>query len=123
MMSGVVNADLETILRLHVQATSGSPYEVETVLDTGFTGFLTLPSALIAVLGLMFLYRQLGQLADGSFVNCDVYEGTVLWDGQPRTVEVEALDAQPLLGTAILENHEVRIPVVIGGVAPITAIP
>lgn len=122
MMTGVVNANLETILRLQVLDINGGIHEVETLIDSGFNGFLTLPPAQIATLRLPFLYRQQGQLADGSILIFNVHAATVLWDGQPRTAEVEEIDAQPLLGTAMLHNHELRIQVIDGGSATITAL-
>ena len=45
MMTGVVNAALEASLRLSVEDTRGHVHQVEAILDTGFNGFLTLPSA------------------------------------------------------------------------------
>src|SRR5437016_11400998 len=118
MMTGIVNADLEPLLRLTVRDAGSQPHDVEAVIDTGFNGFLTLPPALIAVLGLPWLCRQQGQLADGSFLTFDVYVATVDWHGQPRSVEVEAADAQPLLGMALMEGSELRIQVLPGG--PVT---
>lgn len=43
MMMGLVDANLEPRLQLIVHAASGSPQEIEVVIDTGFNGFLTLP--------------------------------------------------------------------------------
>jgi len=123
MMTGVVNAALEASLRLSVEDARGQSHEVEAILDTGFNGFLTLPSALIAALGLPWLSRQQGQLADGTFQVLDVFAAAILWDGQPRTVEVEALDAQPLIGMALMRGHELRIQVKPGGVVTIAAAP
>src|SRR5207302_3254527 len=60
MMTGIVNADLEPLLRLTVQDAGGQPHDVEAVIDTGFNGFLTLPPALIAALGLTWLCRHRG---------------------------------------------------------------
>jgi clan AA aspartic protease len=91
--------------------------------DTGFTGFLTLPAVLIAALGLPWLCRQPGILADGSVDVFDVYTATVLWDGQSRTVEVEAADAEPLVGMSLLDYHSLRIDVLAGGVVTIMALP
>ena len=123
MMTGVVNAALEASLRLSVEDPRGQLHEVEVILDTGFNGFLTLPSALIAALGLPWLSRQQGQLADGTFQVLDVFAAAILWDGQPRTVEVEALDAQPLIGMALMRGHELRVHVQPGGVVTIAAVP
>lgn len=123
MMTGSVNADLEALLRLTVRDASGRPKDVEAVIDTGFNGFLTLPPALIAALGLPWLCRQQGQLADGSVQAFDVYVATVDWDGQPRSVEVEAADAQPLIGMALMQASELRIQVVPGGSVTIAGLP
>src|ERR1700752_316774 len=89
----------------------------------GFNGFLTLPPALIAALGLPWLCRQQGQLADGSLLTFDVYVATVDWHGQPRRVEVEAADAQPPLGMALLQGSELRIEVLSGGGVNIAQLP
>ncbi len=115
MMTGTVNADLEPLLRLTVQDAGGQPHDVEAVIDTGFNGFLTLPPPLIAALGLPWIYPQPGQLADGSVLAFDVYMATVDWHGQTRSVEVEAVEAKPLLGMALMEDSELRIQVVPNG--------
>jgi clan AA aspartic protease len=123
MMTGTVNADLEPRLSLTVRDASGQPHDVETVLDSGFNGCLTLPPALIAALWLPWLCRQQGQLADGSTQALDVHVATVDWHGRPRTVEIEAVDAQPLLGMAMLQRSELRIQVVPGGSVIIVELP
>lgn len=123
MMTGIVNADLEALLRVTVRDAAGQPHDVEVVVDTGFNGFLTLPPSLIAALGLRWLCRQQGQLADGSFQAFDVYVANGDWDDQSRNLEVEAADAQPLLGMSLLQGSELRIQVVRGGsvvVAPLS---
>jgi clan AA aspartic protease len=123
MVTRVVNAALEATLRIVVLDTRGQPSEIETVVDTGFSGFLTLPPPLIAALALPWLCRQLGVLADGQVHIFDVYNATIIWDGQPRTVEVEAVDAQPLLGMALLRGHDLRVQVVPGGPVCIVVVP
>ena len=47
MIVGLVNADREVTLRLRIFGTSGQSEEVEAVIDTGFTGHLTLPARVI----------------------------------------------------------------------------
>lgn len=123
MMTGLVDANLEPRLQLTVRAASGQPHEIEVVIDTGFNGFLTLPPALIAALGLPWLCRQQGELADGSVLTFDVYVATVVWDGQPRSVEVEAADAQPLLGMALMHGSELRMRIVRAGPVTIAVLP
>lgn len=89
MITGVVNANREATIRLAVIGPSGQQQEIEAIIDTGFSGFLTLPPALVMALRLPWLCRQPGILADGSVEVFDVHTATVLGDGQPRAVEVE----------------------------------
>jgi clan AA aspartic protease len=114
MMTGIVSADLEARLALRLQSGSEAP-EIQAVIDTGFTGFLTLPSSLIVKLNLPWLCRQEGQLADGSLHAFDVYCVTVAWDGIPTVIEVEAADAEPLIGMEMLRGYELRMIVKAGG--------
>ena len=123
MISGVVNANREAVIRLAVGGWSGQKQETEAIIDTGFTGCLTLPPALVATLGLSWLCRQPGVLADGRIEFFDVYVPTVVWDGRPRTVEVEAADTEPLVGMRLLKHYSLRIDVMDGGAVAIAAIP
>jgi clan AA aspartic protease len=119
----MVNANREATIRLGVIGLPGHPQDIEAVIDTGFTGFLTLPPALVTALGLSWLCRQPGILADGRVEYFDVYIATVIWDGQPRTIEVEAADTEPLVGMSLLDRHSLRIDVLSGGVVTISALP
>ncbi len=121
MMTGIVSADLEAKLALRLQSGSEAP-EIQAVIDTGFTGFLTLPSSLIVRLNLPWLCRQEGQLADGSLHAFDVYCATVSWDGMPRMIEVEAVDAEPLIGMEMLRDHELGMIVKEGGSVTVSKI-
>jgi clan AA aspartic protease len=123
MITGVVNANREATIRLAVIGPSGQQREIEAIIDTGFTGFLTLPPALVMALGLPWLCRQPGILADGNVDVFDVYTATVLWDGQPRAVEVEDADTDPLVGMSLLDGYSLRIDILNGGTVTITALP
>lgn len=123
MMSGTVNSDPEAVLRLSLRDAGGAPHGAGAVIDTGFNGFLTLTPSLIEALGLPWLCRQQAELADGSIQTFDVYEARVEWDGQPRAVEVEAVDAQPLVGMALMRGYELRMQIVAGGSVTISALP
>ena len=123
MSTGVVNANREATIRLVVLGPHGRQQETEAIIDTGFTGALTLPPALVATLELSWLCRQPGILADGRIEFFDVYVATVMWDGQPRTVEVEAADTEPLVGMSLLDRHALRIDILSSGVVTITALP
>jgi clan AA aspartic protease len=123
MINGSVNSALEPKIEVNVHDASGKPQLIEALIDTGYNGFLTLQPALISTLGLAWLCRQQGQLADGSIQSLDVYLATILWDGQPRTIGVEAADGDALLGTALLVRYEVRMQFVDGGSVTIDKLP
>jgi clan AA aspartic protease len=115
MITGSVNANREATIRLTVQGPNGKRAEIETVIDTGFNGYLTLPLVHVTRLELARLCFGRAILADGSEAIFDVYEAVVLWEGQPRLVEVEATESAALLGMGLLEEHTLRIDVVENG--------
>lgn len=121
MIQGAVNAALEAVLPLTVQGSGGRSREVEAVIDTGFSGFLTLPSALVAALGLAFDGVGWAVLADGTEARFDVYDATLLWDGRPRRVYVYAAETIPLVGMRLLESHSLYVEVESGGRVAIEA--
>ena len=123
MITRFVNANREAIIRLVIAGPSGQQQDTETIIDTGFTGFLTLPPARITALNLSWLSRQPGVLADGSIDVFDVFVANVMWDGRLRTIEVESADTEPLVGMSLLDRHALRIDVIGGGVVNISAIP
>lgn len=123
MITGVVNANYEATIPLVVQAIYGQEEAIEAIIDTGFTGSLTLPPMLIMALGLPWLGRQRAKLGDGSERFFDVYAATILWDGQVRTVETDATETEPLVGMCLLAGHEVRIRVLDGGNVTIEGLP
>ena len=123
MITSTVNARHEVIIRLPVRNAAGQEQQIETILDTGFTGSLTLPPALIASLGLPWRSRSSAILANGKVQPPDSYAATVVWDGVDRPIVVQAIDTVPLLGMALLVGYDLRVRVTIGGSAQIEAIP
>ena len=115
MIEGVVNATYEAVISVTVAGPSGLTREIEAVVDTGYNGFLTLPPALVAELGLPFASIGRASLADGSEVTFPQYGITVLWDGHLEGIEVDAADTSPLVGMLLLDGHELSIQVRAGG--------
>ena len=100
---------------------SGQPdLIIEFVVDTGFAGFLTMPLAAVLAMGLSYQHHTPAGLADDSQVQIPVYEATIVWESVERAVRVLAMGKRPLLGTALMEDRELRIlfregsPVTIG---------
>jgi len=121
MIRGHVTPDQEATVRLDVRGPDGSEQTVEAVLDTGFDGWLSLPSLLVGALRLHWRQRGRAILADGNESVFDIYEGTVVWDGQPRRVPVDEAETVPLVGMSLPEGHELKIQVRAGGAVTITA--
>jgi predicted aspartyl protease len=51
--------------------------EIECVVDTGFEGFLTLPTATVLDLGLPYIAPIDANLADNSRITANVHQGTM----------------------------------------------
>ena len=115
MIQGVVNASHEAVVTLSLQGPDGQVQDIEAVVDTGYSGFLTLPTTLVAELGLPFAYVGWAFLANDDEVAFDVHDATVIWDGQPRHIKADATGSTPLMGMLLLDNHDLNIEVVNGG--------
>jgi clan AA aspartic protease len=115
MMQGFVNQNCEAIIRIAVGHASSSKIMVEAVVDTGFTGFLTLPLSTINIMALPWQFRDSGTLGDGSEVIFDMYLATVIWGGQITVVDVAASEADPLVGMSLLYGFKIQIEAIEGG--------
>ncbi|KAM3102567.1 clan AA aspartic protease [Phormidesmis sp. 146-12] len=123
MMIGSVNANREAIVQLAVLGKDQQRQGIRAVIDTGYTGFLTLPSIVITTLGMTWYMQQEGILGDGSLCMFNVYEASVIWDGQVRTIEINESETEPLVGIGLLEGYELKIQSIAGGLVTITALP
>ena len=85
------------------------PVTVEFILDTGFEGDLALPSNLLRQLDVQPLFLSLRALGDGTLVEWPVYQIELEWNEVPRTVDILALEHNPLLGTMLLEGCHLDI--------------
>lgn len=88
---------------------SGARLDIEFVIDTGFVGYLTLPTTAVQALGLPFLHSIYANLADDSSVELDVYEAEIVWQNQIQRVEVLATGVRPLLGMLLLDGCEMNV--------------
>jgi clan AA aspartic protease len=123
MITGVVNARLEATFQLTVHGAGGQQVDVEVVVDTGYTGSLTLPSPIVTSLGLAWHSTGIALLADASVQRFDRYEGTVIWDGAPQYILIDGVETNPLVGTRLLADHDLRIQLIPGGSVTIEALP
>lgn len=123
MITGIVNEYNEATLRLLVKGNAGQLHEVEAVIDTGFTEFLSLPVALIETLGLVQIRTEDMMQSDGSIVTFRIYAGTVVWDGKNKDIEIQVGEASPILGLALIQDYCLIFPVRSGSTLTLTLIP
>jgi clan AA aspartic protease len=122
MIVGIVRGR-EALIRLTIRGSRGPQQEIEAVVDSGYTGWLTLPPTAIAALNLRWQTFGRGILADGSVSTFDVYQAKVVWDDRLRRVFVDECDSTPLVGMALLRGYEYKMQVRARGKVTIKRLP
>jgi clan AA aspartic protease len=122
MMQGVVNLNCEATIPLVVSNQNRQTQLIDAVIDTGYTGFLSLPREIIVTLNLPWSGIDRGTLGDGSEVTFEVYAATVIWDGQYRNIPVNEAETDPLIGMSLLYGYDLQIRAVEGGNVTIKAV-
>jgi predicted aspartyl protease len=123
MITGYVLAGHYATIPLVLQGSQGQEETRDVIIDTGFTGFLTLPLPEIARLG--FPYQGLidARLGNGKPAEFDMFAGLVVWDGQIRTGIVLAADGMPLVGMTLLRGSRLCLDIIDGGAVTIERLP
>ena len=115
MITGHVNAHDEAVATLILRGPTGQTQEIEAIVDTGFTGFLTVTPAMVAALELPFQMMGRATLADGQETTFPMHAVTVMWDGQAVIVDAEEADTTPLIGMRLLDDHRLCVDIHDGG--------
>jgi clan AA aspartic protease len=115
MISGTVTADREAIVDVTILAADGRRVTLSAVMDTGFTGYLALPSEMMKDLMLPYMATRPATLADGTRVYLSVSEALVDWDGRLRDIQVLEAEGGPLVGMSLLYGSLITIHAVDGG--------
>jgi predicted aspartyl protease len=102
MISGEFNSKGELVFEIGLIGAEGEPIPVNVLLDTGFTGWLAIDNQDAESLGwLLDSNPSRMQTAQGE-AEFNLYEGTVLLDGQEFTI--------PVLGGDELEDILLGVP-------------
>ena len=117
---GVVNARHEAAVRLRVRGPTGVEVDAETIVDTAFNGWLTLPAATAVYLQLPKRTTGNAKMGDGSAREFDVFSAEVLWSDGWRTVSAAAIGREALVGMRLLSGSRLTIDVAPGGEVAIT---
>lgn len=120
MFAGTVNATREAILRLAVRGLNNRIVDIEAVVDTGFNDELTLPSHIVAALGLVPESPAEVTLADNVVLQANYYRAIVTWDNRPRVLSVLEIEGVPLVGMDALWGSQLTLDAVSGGAVSIT---
>ncbi|MCU0565757.1 MAG: clan AA aspartic protease [Oculatellaceae cyanobacterium Prado106] len=109
MMLGYVNTNREAILQIAIVGDNKKLQSVRAIIDTGFTGDLTLPRTVVDELGFTLRGIQRVTLADGNSQYFEICVGTVIWNGQTRQVEINVADTNSLVGMGLLEGYHLGV--------------
>jgi len=123
MIRGAITRRYEITVPIQIRDSTGAPHDLEPMLDTGFSGALTLPSTAISTLGLQLKSRVRMVMANGSTQTVNTHVGTVAWDGRDRLVLVYEMECHPLVGMTLLEDHQLRASIQVGGLVEIEELP
>ena len=108
MITGYVSVDQQAIIEISIQGQQQT-VRIDATIDTGYNGFLTLPPYVINLLHLPWLTQSRVILANGETESVDVYAATIIWDGTPRRLLIDAADNMPLIGMALMRGYELNI--------------
>ena len=109
MIRGRVSQLGQALVAIDVLDSNGQLQPVDAVLDTGFTGYLTLPPDSVRSLGLPFAGYRTFELANGESVEFSNYHAMVSWHGRLSDVLVVESDSVPLVGMDLIWNSRVRM--------------
>jgi len=119
MIKGTVTSAKEAVIELTVIGAQSVRRQIHVVIDTGYTGYLTLPECIVSQLNLPFGGHRRGILADCQIVLLEMYVATVLWHSKQREILVAQSSGGPLLGMSLLEGSRLVIDVANGGTVTI----
>ncbi len=123
MTGGNVTPEGELIVPIRVLDTDGHVHRFEGIVDTGFTGDLTLPSDHIRELGLVMDRQVEALVVNEEAFRFNSFRGTVLWGGDQRPVRILEAEGTPLIGTALLWGSLLTAEVIDNGAVTIGPLP
>lgn len=118
MITGIIKSGHPTV-KIIFRLLNQPDFTIEFVIDTGFTGDLSLPPAAVNVMDLPFLYELPANLANNTWVDIPIHEAVILWNREERVVNVLATGRRPLLGTGLLDGYELTVQFTEGGLITI----
>ena len=115
MIKGKVSGDLQALVIVDIMGGEGRPQSLEAILDTGFSGYLTLPTESIQQLGLRSVGQRTFELANGDLFEFEAYLAAVSWHGSLTDALVLKSDSAPLIGMTLLWGSRVTVDALTDG--------
>ena len=100
---------LEARVDIGIAGSNSIFQTVAVVVDTGYSGALTLPELVARELGLRSTQRRYVILANGQTEQVGACAARLLWNGQPIDVLTHLMGDKPMIGTALLTNSRLSI--------------
>jgi len=100
---------LEAWVEITIAGDRGESRTLAAVVDTGFTGWLTVPSSVMSELGLTPAGNAQNTMANGLEAESVFCEAAVLWHENTVDVLVDIMDNTPLIGTDLLSGSRLTI--------------
>lgn len=125
MVTGQVvasEATLKPVIELHVYGPSGNKARVQAVVDTGFTEELTLPAYAVNALNLPFVFDEKLTMANDEATTFDVFIASIDWNGRVRTIKIHLTEGDPLIGMAMLRDHDLHVRAIPDGLVSVKPI-
>lgn len=109
MIRGRVTADGAPRVRIEILDEMGQAKPIAAVLDTGFTGDLSLPSSSLSSLGLRPVGQRMFRLADGGTSVMNTYAGSVNWHDKARDILVVESEGTAMVGMNLIWGSRVTL--------------
>ena len=108
-VQGHVDDQGQPIVEIQVSGSRGE-ISLNAVVDTGFSGDVSLPTSIAVQLGLELWGSEVFELADGSRVEGLVFVGWLCLEKEEREAEIILSDSQEaLVGTGLLRGRCLEI--------------
>ena len=107
---------------IEVKGESESRVSMEALLDSGFTGAVSLPLRVIKELNLTWSGEHSVTLGDASEVGVDLYEGIVEFAGSRYRCAILSTGDVPTVGMHLMQEARICFEAVPGGVVTLASI-
>ena len=107
-MRGIVK-DLRALVNVTLHLPDSRRLAIEFQIDTAFRGNLAIPADAVALLGLPFALEIQTLPASGIPFRANLHSAVIEWDEHILNVSVLAIGLRPLIGSGLLDRHDLFI--------------